>query len=270
MSQPPHEPTPKSAAAAPQPAGRDALLQRHRWLTFLLPLVLFMLITSLEPTSEKPGGAAIGLNIPYDYYPLVYTAKIILTTAAVLFVLPGYRQFPFRLSLLGAVVGVVGAVVWIGLCSLRLEQEVLVPLLKPIGLDGMIAAGTRSAYNPLKVLAARPVLAWGFLAVRFFGLVAVVAVIEEFFLRGFIMRLAVEADWWKVPFGKVNAAAVVLGTLIPVLMHPAELLAAVVWFSMITWLMVKTRNIWDCVLAHAVTNLLLGIYVVLWDAWHLV
>jgi len=270
MSQPPSDPNPESPAAEPKPAGRAALLHRHRWLTFLLPFVVFMLITSLEPTSdEKPGGAAIGLNIPYEVYPLVYTAKIILTTAAVLFVLPGYRQFPFRLNPLAALVGVVGVVVWIGLCELGLEQEVLVPLLKPIGLGGMIAAGTRSAYNPLAELAAQPALAWGFLGVRFFGLVVVVAVIEEFFLRGFIMRLVVDADWWKVPFGQVNTAAVVLGTLIPVLMHPAELLAAAVWFSMITYLMVKTRNIWDCVLAHAVTNLLLGIYVVAWGAWHL-
>ncbi len=28
-------------------------------------------------------------------------------------------------------------------------------------------------------------------------------------------------------------------------MHPAELLAAAVWFTLITWLMFKTKNIWD-------------------------
>jgi hypothetical protein len=53
------------------------------------------------------------------------------------------------------------------------------------------------------------------------------------------------------------------------MMHPAELLAALVWFSLITWLMVRTKNIWDCVAAHAVTNLLLGMYVVARGAWHL-
>jgi len=42
-----------------------------------------------------------------------------------------------------------------------------------------------------------------------------------------------------------------------------------VWFSMITGLMVATRNIWDCVAAHAVTNLLMGIYVVGWNQWQL-
>jgi membrane protease YdiL (CAAX protease family) len=38
---------------------------------------------------------------------------------------------------------------------------------------------------------------------------------------------------------------------------------------MVTWLMVKTRNIWDCVVAHAVTNLLLGVYVVATGQWQL-
>ncbi len=92
-------------------------------------------------------------------------------------------------------------------------------------------------------------------------------VIEEFFLRGFLMRLVVDQDWWKVPFGKVNAAAVAVSIVVPVLTHqPGEFLAAAAWFGMVTWLMVRTRNPWDCVLAHAVTNLLLGIYVVCWHA----
>jgi CAAX protease family protein len=60
-----------------------------------------------------------------------------------------------------------------------------------------------------------------------------------------------------------------VGTAVPMLMHPGELLAAFVWFSLVTWLMTRTRNIWDCVAAHAVTNLLLGIYVVTQHQWQL-
>ncbi|MCE5267638.1 MAG: CPBP family intramembrane metalloprotease, partial [Planctomycetaceae bacterium] len=80
-----------------------------------------------------------------------------------------------------------------------------------------------------------------------------------------------ERDWWKVPFGSASRLAIVLGTAFPMLTHPGELLAAAVLFSLVTWLMIKTRSIWDCVAAHAVTNLILGIYVVLHggDAWRL-
>jgi len=33
--------------------------------------------------------------------------------------------------------------------------------------------------------------------------------------------------------------------------------------------MVRTRNFWDCVAAHAVTNLLLGVYIVAAGQWTL-
>jgi hypothetical protein len=192
-----------------------------------------------------------------------------LTLAAIGFVLPGYRQFPFRISFLSIAVGVLGVVIWIGLCRMDLEHTYLQPAFDRVGLGWIIGSGQRAAFNPFVQFADQPVWAWIFLAIRFFGLALIVPLIEEFFLRGFVMRFVVESDWWKVPFGKVNRLAVVLGTLVPVLMHPAELLAAVAWFSLVTWLMLRTRNIWDCVAAHAVTNLLLGIYVVSSGNWQL-
>ena len=75
--------------------------------------------TARRQHSSKPttGSASI------QHYPIVYTVKIALTIAAMLFVLPGYRQFPFRISPLAIVVGVVGVVLWIWLCHLQLEQK---------------------------------------------------------------------------------------------------------------------------------------------------
>src|SRR5262249_28460905 len=110
-------------------------------------------------------------------------------------------------------------------------------------------------------------LAYGFLAIRLFGLALVVPLIEEFFIRGFVMRFVVDADWWKVPFGTLTPAAIAAGTLLPMLMHPAELVAAAVWFTLVTWLMFKTKNIWDCVVAHTVTNGLLGAWVIATGEW---
>ena len=67
----------------------------------------------------------------------------------------------------------------------------------------------------------------------------------------------------------LGGLAIVVATGVPMLMHPGELFAAAVWFSMVTWLMLRTKNIWDCVAAHAVTNLLLGIYVMTTGHWEL-
>jgi hypothetical protein len=238
---------------------------RSPWTVFLLPFVLFVLVGSLEPTPSVPGGQGIGLAIPYAAYPWVYTAKIAITVAAMAAALRGYRQFPFRVSWPALLVGVLGAALWVGICRLRLEDR----LLRPWGLAPPLGLGVRSAFNPLEQLRDHAAWAWSFLATRLFGLAVVVPVVEEFFFRGFVMRWLVAARWWNVPFGKVNAAALVAGTLLPMLVHPQELFAAAVWFSLVTWLMVRTKNIWDCVAAHALTNLLLGVYVVLSGQWQL-
>jgi uncharacterized protein len=250
--------------------GRTGLLERQHWLTFLLPFLIFSLAGSLEPSPTAPGGEAIGLAIPYACYPWVYATKIVLTLVAIAFVWPGYRKFPLRLSRIAIVVGVVGGPLWIALSLLDCEHRFLLPLLEPMKLGWLVGAGARSAFNPFEQLAGQPALAWAFLAVRFFGLVAVIPLIEEFFLRGFVMRFVMERDWWKIPFGTASGLAIVVGTLLPMLSHP-EKLAAAVWFSLITWLMLRTRNIWDCVAAHAITNLILGIYVVTrgGEAWQL-
>ncbi|MEE9601993.1 MAG: CAAX prenyl protease-related protein, partial [Thermoguttaceae bacterium] len=186
------------------------------------------------------------------------------TVAVMLFVLPGYRTFPFRVSPLAPLIGVVGAAAWIGICLLHPEDR----LLEAVHLGDWAQQGARSAYNPLAVLADTPAWAYGFLAVRFFGLVVVVAVMEEFFLRGFLMRYVIAEDWWKLGIGDVNRLAIATVTVFPMLYHP-ERIAALVWFSLVTWLMLKTRNIWDCVIAHAVTNLVLGVYVVWSGHWWL-
>lgn len=244
-------------------ADMPAWLSRHPWLPLVLPFVVYMICGTFEPTREKPF-TLLGLTIEYSQYPAVYTIKILLTMAAIAAVWPGYRQFPFRLSALAPAVGVVGVVLWIGICKLDLETR----LLEPLGFGSLVDLGRRAAFNPLEAWPDDPLWAYGFLAIRFWGLVAVVPLVEEFFIRAFVMRYVVDPDWWKIPFGTLTPTAIAAGTLLPVLMHPAELFAAAVWFTLITWLMFKTRNIWDCVAAHAVTNLLLGVWVVARDEWH--
>jgi membrane protease YdiL (CAAX protease family) len=254
-----------------------AVLARHRWLPFVMPLAVYLVVGSLEPTSQsQPGGASIGLAIPYSAYPLVYTAKIALTLAAIALVFPTYIQFKPRVGIVAAAVGVVGGGVWIALCRLQLEQQLLQPVLEnlrpameKIGLGSLLTAGQRPGFNPLEHLAHRPGWAWGFLAIRLFGLVAVVPLVEEFFYRGFLMRFVVRADWWNVPPGTVNAAAIVLAIVVPMAMHPGELIAAAVWFGAIAWLYGYTKSIWDCVAAHALTNLVLGGYVLASGQWRL-
>jgi CAAX prenyl protease-like protein len=295
-----------NAATAPQPSPcpyldpENAPLPKSGWLrrwpgvTFLLPFVTFMLVGYFEPKPPDPkvladiaryeeqletGNAAQkhvaeqelaklkeeeAHSIPYKYYPGIYTAKIALTTLAMLAVLPGYLAFPLRLNGIAWIVGAVGAVGWILLSKLQVS---LYPRL-PEMLSNVLEMGGRSGFNPLEELQTNPTWAWTFLAIRFFGLVVVVAVIEEFFLRGFLMRYVMDIDWHLIPFGVVNRLALITVIVFPVIYHP-ERLAAAFWFSLVTWMMLRTRNIWDCVVAHGVTNLLMGLWVVYSGDWWL-
>ncbi|NOY30113.1 MAG: CAAX prenyl protease-related protein [Planctomycetes bacterium] len=297
---------PRETQAEKLPVG---WLSKWPWVTFLLPMVVYMLMGTLEPGPPPVPEASDGVTdeataefdrqleeafgdgesqstIRYEHYPYVYTAKIALTFVTMILVWPGYRTLPWRVSGMSVVVGVVGVVLWIVLCDLQLEVRLVGPLDRflggilsaelaegeqpSIGLVGFFGGGERSAYNPLEELRDLGVWAYVFLAIRFVGLALVVPVIEEFFLRGFLMRYVVHENWWQVPFGTVNRTAVIAGTAIPILMHlPSEYVASLVWFSMVTWLMVRTRSIGNCVAAHAITNFLLGVYVVVFDEWHL-
>ncbi|MEO0529912.1 MAG: CAAX prenyl protease-related protein, partial [Planctomycetota bacterium] len=127
--------------------------------------------------------------------------------------------------------------------------------------------GERSSFNPLEQIE-DPRNRYAFIAVRMLGLSLFVPLFEELMLRGWLMRMFVSPNLWRVPFGRVTTSAVIVGTAFPMLTHP-EKLAALVWFSLITWLMVRTKNFWDCVVAHAVTNFLLGVYVLWTGTWHL-
>lgn len=289
---------PHGSPANPEPTGRWANVP---WAPFVIPFLAYGLIGSFEPAAPVPvikaADAAdaplaepaaapaepnwLGFTVPYEQYPFVYTLKIAATIVALVFFWPAYTRSPylwgtnaaspvvggrsFQITPLAMTVGIVGGVLWIALASIPLGK-----LLAPVGLGEWFSPSDRPAFNPLEQLKANPAWAYGFLAIRFVGLVLVVAMMEELFLRGFLMRFVMHANWPQVPFGEVNPIAIAVGTIFPILSHPFnEMLAVIVWFSLVTWLMVRTKNFWDCVAAHAITNLLLGIYVVTREAWWL-
>ena len=196
-----------------------------------------------------------------SWYPTTYTIACVSALIAVIAAFPGYLTVPFRISWLAVNVGVLGIIVWIGLWYL--DKEFL-------GLGAMLSFGeSRAAFRPFVELKDHPTWMWQFIALRFIGLVLVVPIAEEFFLRGFLMRYIDDIDWDEIPLGEATWKAI-LGVLVyGALTHSGEALAAVVWFGLVTWLYLHTKNIWDCVVVHGVTNLLLGIYVLATGTWEL-
>lgn len=243
-----------------------SILDRQLWLAFVLPMAVYLAVGAIEPSLSQGDEAPHWPAISFRHYPLIYGAKIALSAAAVAFVFPRWRKFPFRVSVWAVPVGVAGFGLWIGLCRLGLEPQ----WLGKLGLGRLVDFAARPGYNPFEQLAGSTWLVWSFVAFRFVGLAVLVPLVEEFFLRGFLMRFVVRPDWWNVPIGQLSAAAIAVSLVYPILSHPgSEWFAAVAWFSLITAILARTKNIWDCVAAHAVTNLLLGVYVVISGEWRL-
>ena len=226
----------------------------------IIPLMIFFVLAVLIDTSPVSDGEDINATA---YFGLVVARVVLMSTAIVLFGKEILRQFPWSIDHMAWWVGVVGAVIWIGVCGLDMERS----LVKLAGLsDQWLPA--REGVNPFETYGA----GWersSFLAFRFTLLAVCVPVAEELFLRGFVMRAFEAEDWTALPLSKIGRTGLLIGTVYGIATHPSEFIAAALWFSLVSWLMVKTGKFWNCVIAHAVTNLILGIYVCLTGNWQL-
>ncbi len=103
---------------------------------------------------------------------------------------------------------------------------------------------------------------WPLAIARILGSGLVIGVIEEFFWRGFLYRWMFGGDFTRVDPGRYLALPFLAVAFIFGLEH-MEWLAGIVAGLAYGWLFLRTRDIWAAAAAHALTNLLLGVYVVL-------
>jgi len=107
---------------------------------------------------------------------------------------------------------------------------------------------------------------WPLIAVRWLGAALVVPVMEELFWRSFLMRWIERPVFQAVDPRAVGLRAVVLSTFAFVLVHPLWLAAALAGLAY-AWLYRHTGKLWTAVAAHAVTNGVLGVWVVAGGRW---
>jgi CAAX prenyl protease-like protein len=91
----------------------------------------------------------------------------------------------------------------------------------------------------------------------------VVALVEELFWRGFLMRFVLkpDGDYWMVPFGKASWVSYLVVTAAVVLIHTQpDWPAAFVWGTLVYGVAVWTRSLLACVVMHGVANFLMGWY----------
>lgn len=95
----------------------------------------------------------------------------------------------------------------------------------------------------------------------------IVPIVEELFWRGWLMRWLIDNDFRKVPLGTFASGAFWITAVLFAVEHgpywEVGLLAGIAY----NWWMVRTKSLGDCILAHAVTNLILSGYVIATGKW---
>jgi CAAX prenyl protease-like protein len=105
-----------------------------------------------------------------------------------------------------------------------------------------------------------------FVASRLAGAILVVPVMEELFWRSFLIRYVMTPDFMKMPIGHFTWFSFILTTVLFGFEHNLWLagMMAGVAYNLILY---YTKSISQCIVAHAVTNLCLGLYVLNTGAW---
>jgi hypothetical protein len=244
-----------AASSASPPAVAGDFGPTRPWEACVLPIVVFLAGGLVEPLPEG-GGLAGLLGIPMAAYPLIYSVRIAAPLLALAIVRRPIRDWVGRPAWWAVPAGLLLVVPWLILAGMQRDA-------------GWSVGGTRAAFDPFTHFAGRPAAAWTFLAVRAVGLVAVVPLVEELFLRGFLMRTVIREDFWAVPFGTLTAASAATCAVYAAATHPAEAVAAVGWFAVVSGIAAATRRPSDTILVHAATNLALGAYVLATGSWWL-
>jgi CAAX prenyl protease-like protein len=222
----------------------------HSIVAFNLPFLLYVGLTMFESSP------ALGLN-----YEWVCTLKGVLAAIALYAFRRSYPEFSNIGIPVAIAAGILGFGIWIALERLQAS----LPAMKV--LSGWLLQGSRAGFDPFSN--GGPSTAQvAFVGVRLIELAVIVPLIEEIFWRGFLSRYLISDDFETVVPGTFTAFSFIIVTVAFTFVHP-EILAALGWCAMINLLYWWTRNLWACIVMHAVTNGLLGAYVLMTKNWHL-
>ena len=137
-----------------------------------------------------------------------------------------------------------------------------------VGLDPYFPHWMKSEpSNPLSQFSGRPALAWFFISVHVLGMTLVVPPLEEVFYRSFLYRFIAAKDFMAVPLNRFLPLPFLVTTAAFGFEH-SQWLSGILCGAAYQWLVLRKNRLGDAMTAHAVTNFLLGIWVVLRGAWN--
>jgi len=177
---------------------------------------------------------------------------------------PFVSEMRWAFSWEAVAVGAVIFAIWVGLDPFYPKFNALIAKL---GWSKFFGTTDQMAWNPQVQFGVNSAAAWFFMIVHILGMTFVVPPLEEVFYRSFLYRyiarqkfLSVRLDQFlPLPF---FATVAVFG------FSHNEWLAGILCGAAFQWLVLRKNRLGDAMTAHAITNFLLGAWIVWKGAWN--
>lgn len=219
------------------------MLRANPTLGYVAPFLVYVGLMGVERA----------VDLPVDWF---YPIRLVLVTITILIVSRPYLSLRTRMPWASIGIGAAVFLVWVG------PDFLFGPGYRHFWLfeNSLTGAATSSVNGSLR-------MSTPFLAVRIAGSALWVPVLEELFWRGWLMRWLIDKDFLKVPLGTYAPAAFWTVAVLFASEHGAFWEVGLAAGIIYNWWLVRTKNLADCMLAHAVTNALLAAYVVAYGQW---
>ena len=238
---------PLSYRSAPPAEPRRPLVRDD--LAYMLPMATFLAFIWV-------GTKGVDTKVGNTWYPWAYAARVLVVGVMLILLRRSYTKIRWNHWWLGLIVGVVGIFQWVGMQAV-LERHFA--FFRP----------AEGFFNP-DVFFKDEHTRWAFEVVRLIGAVIVVPFMEELFWRDFCWRSIIAPNDFKLAaVGEWDWKAFVIVPIIFAVVHGNWWLTAIGWAFMIGALLAYTKSLGACIIAHATTNLLLGLYVIQSKNWSL-
>jgi CAAX prenyl protease-like protein len=175
-------------------------------------------------------------------------------------------EFRWAWSWEAVVAGIGVFVLWVGIDPFYPGQD---ELWHRLGMGADPAEKEPVFWQPFEHFGAGAMAAWFFIIVRVAGSTLVVPPLEEIFYRSLVYRYLISPEFERVPFRRFHLTSLILTSLVFAFTHQ-QWLAGFLCGLIYQWLVIRKDRIGDAMTAHAITNFLLGIWVVWrgdWQFW---
>ena len=218
---------------------------KRKFVAFTLPMAAFLALLALASVLRKPG-AGFWLASP-EYW--IYPAETLVCGAVLGWFWREYDLAAPRKVWFALATGLAVFAVWIA------PQQFFGFAPRLTGFDPEIFGTPSAAY-------------WATVIFRFLRLVVVVPLVEEIFWRGFLLRYLIDERFTAVAIGTFSWLSFIVVTLVFGFSHSrADWVAAAICGALYNLVAYRTRSLASCIVAHAVTNCLLGVWVMQTRQW---